>query len=683
MLGRKKTPTPEAYEKGRIYDYSTREGREATVAWLHQEARKARTAQENEWVRYNDYYNFIHGVTDEVREAARESGIEWDPAVVPDPFIMVESQVDPVVPEPEFRGRDDDQDSEKAKQREYAVKYILQENRIDDMNTANEKRLRKLGDAFWKAYWDADMDCGPYEGNIRIRDVPVQDVYPDPTAGADGLQAGQFVDYVYTVHKLKFWRMFGRELKKLGLTLEDMMSGDYQEKGGLFDLVTSSSERSDTVQVLEHWYKQPFDVWISAGGGAAGSPASQASAQADLDAGPIDSARADERDRVPRRRLVPAGSIACSVQAGGHEIKYIPQYWERTGRQNQLFPFVHYWCVRDENSFWNKSELMPIIGLVDAADRCLANGQLNDAFTANDIVLVEEGAMADGEEFTNIPGAVVRVKQNRVGAVARLGGLHDGKNSLPMVNWHMEQIQRTNRNYETNMGKESARVTTASGLAQLRSDADAQSKIKKADRNAGFMRLYELLDWLALEFFDDDRLLFLGAKKPGEEPVSLHYNGDSFGTEIPPVLDALSGTQVREGYTYYPRVDVTVNAGDGVIRSKAATLEALDKLSAIPVTEDNYKLLEAEIEILDIPQKQDIVELWEKKFAPIVPPEITAALESDPELLSAVQQAVTAMQSQATGVQAPGEGMGIEAPAGTPVGPAMAADMSMGGGVPR
>lgn len=640
-LGRKKTPTPEAYEKGRIYDYSTREGREATAAWLHQEARKARTAQENEWVRYNDYYNFIHGVTDEVREAARESGIEWDPAVVPDPFIMVESQVDPVVPEPEFRGRDDDQDSEKAKQREYAVKYILQENRIDDMNTANEKRLRKLGDAFWKAYWDADMDCGPYEGNIRIRDVPVQDVYPDPTAGADGLQAGQFVDYVYTVHKLKFWRMFARELKKLGLTLEDMMSGDYQERGGLFDLVTSSSERSDTVQVLEHWYKQPFDT-----------------------------------------REAPAGAVACSIQAGGHEIKYIPQYWERTGRQNQLFPFVHYWCVRDENSFWNKSELMPIIGLVDAADRCLANGQLNDAFTANDIVLVEEGAMADGEEFTNVPGAVVRVKQNRVGAVARLGGLHDGKNSLPMVNWHMEQIQRTNRNYETNMGKESARVTTASGLAQLRSDADTQSKIKKADRNAGFMRLYELLDWLALEFFDDDRLLFLGAKKPGEEPVSLHYNGDSFGTEIPPVLDALSGTQVREGYTYYPRIDVTVNAGDGVIRSKAATLEALDKLSAIPVTEDNYKLLEAEIEILDIPQKQDIVELWEKKFAPIVPPEITAALESDPELLSAVQQAVTAMQSQTAGIQTAGGGMGMEATAGAPIGPAMAADMGMGGGVP-
>lgn len=640
-LGRKKTPTPEAYEKGRIYDYSTKEGREATVAWLHQEARKARTAQENEWVRYNDYYNFIHGVTDEVREAARESGIEWDPAVVPDPFIMVESQVDPVVPEPEFRGRDDDQDSEKAKQREYAVKYILQENRIDDMNTANEKRLRKLGDAFWKAYWDADMDCGPYEGNIRIRDVPVQDVYPDPTAGADGLQAGQFVDYVYTVHKLKFWRMFARELKKLGLTLEDMMSGDYQEKGGLFDLVTSSSERSDTVQVLEHWYKQPFDT-----------------------------------------KEAPAGAVACSIQAGGHEIKYIPQYWERTGRQNQLFPFVHYWCVRDENSFWNKSELMPIVGLVDAADRCLANGQLNDAFTANDIVLVEEGAMADGEEFTNIPGAVVRVKQNRVGAVARLGGLHDGKNSLPMVNWHMEQIQRTNRNYETNMGKESARVTTASGLAQLRSDADTQSRIKKADRNAGFMRLYELLDWLALEFFDDDRLLFLGAKKPGEEPVSLHYNGDSFGTEIPPVLDALSGTQVREGYTYYPRIDVTVNAGDGVIRSKAATLEALDKLSAIPVTEDNYKLLEAEIEILDIPQKQDIVELWEKKFAPIVPPEITAALESDPELLSAVQQAVTAMQSQTAGIQTAGGGMGMEATAGAPIGPAMAADMGMGGGMP-
>lgn len=588
MFGVHKTPTPEGYAKSRTYDYSTQEGREATAAWLFAAAKRARTAKEDEWVRYNDYYNFIHDVSDEVRQSARGRGIPWDAAVVPDPFIQVESQIDPVVPEPEFRGRDDDLDSAKAKQREYAVRYICQNNRIEDMNTANERRLKKLGDAFWKAYWDKDMACGPYEGDIHIKDVPVESIYPDPTAGADGLQAGQYVDYVYRVHKIKFWQMFHRELERQDLSLDDIISGEYKARSGIFDLVTATDEDDDTVQVLEHWFKQPFDAKATEGGDS----------------------------------FVPAGSVGCSIQAGGHEVKYIPNYWKKTGRQNQLFPFVHYWCIRDENEFWNKSELLPILGLVDAADRALATGQFNDAMTGNDIIIREEGALAEGCEVTNEPGAEVVVKPQKIDAVRRLGGLHDGVNSLNMVNWTLEQIQRANRNYETNLGKESARVTTASGLMQLRSDADSQSKIKKADRNAGFMRLYELLDWLALEFYDDDRLIFIGAKKKGEEPVSFQYNGEAFAMRVPEVADAVSQAIVREAYDYYPRVDVTVNAGDGVIRSKAATLEALDKLAAIQVTADNYRLLAAEVEILDIPQKQEIIEGWEARFGPQPVPEM-------------------------------------------------------------
>jgi len=95
--------------------------------------------------------------------------------------------------------------------------------------------------------------------------------------------------------------------------------------------VSATDEADDTIQVMEFWFKQPFDTME-----------------------------------------VPAGAVACTIQAGGHEVRYIPQYWQRTGRQNQLFPFVHYWCIRDENEFYNKSELLPIMSLVDGADRELA-----------------------------------------------------------------------------------------------------------------------------------------------------------------------------------------------------------------------------------------------------------------------------------------------------------------------
>ena len=529
------------------YDYSDRQAREETAGQLFAKAKNARTFRETEWVRYNDYYNFIHAVSDEIREAVRDSDIGWDPAVVPDPFIQVESQIDPIVPEPEFRGRDDDLDSSKAKQREYACKFVCQNNRLADLNTSNERRLTKYGDAFWKVYWDDGMPCGPNWGDIRVRDVPVDALYIDPTAGLDGIQAGQYVAYLYRLHKVVFWRTYRDALRKDGMTVDSILESEYTERGGIFDLVTPNVEDSeDTVQVMEFWYKDPE-----------------------------------------------TGRVGCTIQAGGHEVKHIPDYWQRTGEQNQLFPFVHYWRIRDENQFYNRSELEPIIPMVDAADRELANGLLNDAFTANDIVLVEENALAPGEEFTNVPGAVVTVRQNSVGKIARLGGLNSGSNSLPMVEWLLTQIQRTNRNYETNQGKVSSSVKTASELAMIRSDVDTQMEIKKADRNAGFERLYELIDWSVLEFYDEERQIFIGAEKPDENPVNFTLNTDRLAGVVPAQYDFMTGDLISEKRKYWPRVDVTVNAGDGVLRSKAATLQALQNLVTAQVTQDNYKLFEA------------------------------------------------------------------------------------------
>ena len=613
----KRTPTPERYEKGRVYDYATPEGRIATAEWLFQQAKDERAVREAEWRRYNDYYNFAHDTAREMAEAREEYGLSPLMACVPDPYIMVESQIDPDVPRPEFHGRDDDLDGKKAHERELAVRYIAEANGIDDLNTSNERRLRKLGDAFWKAYWDETMPCGDRSGNIRVVDVAPQDIYPDPTAGGKGLQAGEYVFYVYTMHKLKFWRLYHDELKRQDKALDDVVSAaTYREQDDVLEPYTqSTAARDDLVQVLEFWYRQPFDS-----------------------------------------KGVKAGAIGCSIQAGGMELKHIPSYWMKTGEQCNLFPFVHYWCIRDETQFWNKSELEPIMALVDAADRELATGLFNDEMMANDVVIVEEGTLAPGEEFTNVPGAVVRVNQGRGGGIARLGGLQSGIRSTGMIEWLQSQMQRANRNYDNNNGRETARVTTASGLLQLRSDAQAQTQIKTADRNAGFVRLYELLDWLAIEYFDDDRLLFIGAKREGDENEAIRFNGDLFAMRTPEVVDPLSGETVEESRVYYPRVDVTVTVGTGMSRTPGATVEILDKLAATNVTADNWELLAAMLDYLDIPQKQEIVEGWREKFRPSVPQDVIAALGSDPILLQMAQE----MIEQTSGLKEAAQGGGID-----------------------
>ena len=637
----KKTPTPEGYEKGRIYDYATPEGRVATAEWLFQQAKDERAVVEAMWRKHNDYYNFAHDAAREMAEAMEESDIPWTPACIPDPYIMVESQINPDIPQPEFHGRDDDMDSKKAKERELAVKYIVEANNIDDMNTSNERRLRKLGDAFWKAYWDETMPCGERRGNIRVKDVAPQDIYPDPTAGADGIQNGEYVFYIYTLHKLKFWRLYHDELRRQNKMLDDIVSAaTYREQDDILEPYTqSTASRDDLVQVMEFWYRQPFD-----GQG------------------------------------VRAGAVGCSIQAGGVELKNIPDYWEKTGEQCDLFPFVHYWCIRDETQFWNKSELEPIMALVDAADRELATGLFNDAMMANDVIIMEDGALAPGEEFTNVPGAVVRVNQGRGGGIARLGGLQNGVQSTAMIGWLQDQIQRTNRNYDSNNGRETARVTTASGLLQLRSDAQQQTQIKTADRNAGFVRLYELLDWLALEYFDDDRLLFIGAKQEGDEGESVIYNGDKYALTIPAVVDPLTGETLSESRIYYPRVDVTVTCGDSLKKSPAATVEVLDKIAATQVTPDNWKLIAAMLEYLDIPQKQDIIGDWKDKFEPVIPPEVAQAMETDPLLLQAVEELVAMREAPLPGME---PGM-VSAPAvGAPVGMSEANTLDVGAIAPN
>jgi len=566
------------------YDYSSREKREETVSQLFSRAKNARTATEAEWQRYNDYYNGIHDVSKETVEWCRDNNVPWIPATMPDPWIMVESQLDPSVPEPEFHGRDDDLDSEKAKQREFAVRYICENNRLSDMNTRNERRLLKLGDAFWKAYWDSTMRCGVNEGDIRIKDIPVDAMFPDPSIRDGTIQDGQYLDYVYSIHKVKFCQVFKRDLEKLGIRQEDIMAEDYVERTGLFDMTTAIDDVDDTVQVLEHWFRQPEDT-------------------------------EDENGRP-----VPAGAVACSIQAGGKELRYIPNYWERTCKQNQLFPFVHYWRIQDENQIWNKSELFPILDLVDAADRKLSMATLNDAFTSNDIILVESGALEDGEELTNEPGAVVHLKQNMMGRVQRLGGMQTLSAAGVSLDWYKGQIERTNRNYDTNMGQEASHIDTATGMAMLRADAQTQASLKTADRNAGFERLYELLDWLALEFFDDDRMLFIGADPAKDrEATAMKFNADAFSETMPEVYD-LDGNVVREAWTYFPKVDVTITASDSLVRGKKATLDALNALAASQVTAANWRILAAELDLLDLPGKQGIIDDWERQFSqPMMP----------------------------------------------------------------
>lgn len=519
-------------------NYKTRENRQETALELYRRAKEARAEKEREWTKLSDYY-------EGKRKAPVIDAVGFTPAVCTDVYMHVETQIDTKVPACAFYGRDGDFDGKRAKQRQYVVEYIVENNKLDEQNSKNERRLLKYGSAFWKCFYDETMPSPNSEdGDIRIIDVPIESIFPDPTNKSSDIELCEYVDYVYYIHKRRAIRIFGESLKKLGLSVDEL-----ENPHGDTDIFAQlgAAESEETVRVLEHWYRD------------------------------------DE------------GDIACSILLGESEVRHITKYWENTRAQNKRYPFIHYWRIANENEFWQRSEITQIVELVDAVDRELAIALYNDTLTSSDMILVEEDALAEGQEITNMPGAVLKVKAGQSGRIQRLLGAHSGMNCMPMINALQEQIARTLGNFEAMQGEEPTRVVTASGIAQLNERADKRRSLKMADRLDGFKRLFQLCDWSALEFYDGGRLVRLGA--PSED--------GSYFMFVP--------EQHKSG-DYFPVVDVVAAAGDGIAKSTSFTVSVLEKLISTPVTEQNYKLLCAFVEMMDIPQGQELIENWQRMF---------------------------------------------------------------------
>lgn len=602
-----KVLTGKSIEQGRMYDYSTTESREETIPYLYEYAKANRSEQQGKWVMYDNYYNNQHVTQLELQKVAQDKGLPFIPAIIPDPFIHVESQILPDIPDFEFSGRDDDMDSVKAKQREFVVRFVAENNKLESMNTDNERRLNKLGNAFWKVAFDYSIEGPGFNGDLIIGNPSPANIFPDPSALE--IDDCEYVDYVYRMHKMKVARTFRKDLERLKLTIFDLDGEGYHGDTQIFNSQTQDVN-DDTLQIVEHWFRQPVE----------GSD----TREYEIDG-----------KTVKRKVSWEAGDIACSIMIGSREVRYIPKYWEKTGRQNKLYPFVKYCKIPIDGSFWDMSEIAPIKDLVDAGDRELSMFILNDTFNANDIVLMEENALADDSEAVNVPGAQWKVRSGMINNVRRLGGLSNLNGGLKdSINFIRSLIQETVGNFDSTQGKEPVRVTTSSGIAQLNERADARKNIKKADRLAGFERLYELIDWSCLEFFDDERLIFIGAtdekaKKnfeqirqtlpqgqqftnldPTQGPIIFKFNADKMRS-----LDAGPTDRTGEATWYYPRIDASVHAGDGVRKSKAFTTAAISDLSKMNITPYNYRIFQAWVDLLDLPNRKEIKEGLEQAFS--------------------------------------------------------------------
>ncbi len=556
------------------YDYSDSLCREDTVNHLIHICSQNKASINSYWKKMRAYYDGNHEIRTHTSIFTNDKDIPWSPAQSPDGYIAVESQLDPSIPDFEFspRGKDD---YEKAKQREEITHYVCDINDLETKNSINERRLAIYGTAIWKVCWDSSSFDGTNHGEVLIDTPKPEQIFTDPSSTTvDGCE---YIGYMYRIHKEKAKRIFRNDLETKNIDIESFVD-PYRTDSSYFDLTgkdrCSYDNLDETITVTEWWFRQPCD--------------GKQTISMNIDG-----------KKVSVDYSWSAGDIALSILVGGKEVRYIPNYWNNT--DCKMFPFVIYCKVPNEDTIWGKSELESIIPLIDAADRELSFAQLNSAFCSNDIIVAEENALCDDSELDNSPGAVWKLRPGMMGKIQRLG--NSSYSETYQYN-NTEQwrnlIQATTGNFDMYQGREPTRVTTASGIALLNERAKSRQSIKKVIRSEGFKRLFELIDRTTLEYYNDGRVILIGAASK-DATVFKFSNFASYP----------KGSKSA----YIPVIDVKIHIGDGVSNSKAFTVQALSDLIRTPITQDNYKLVQSFVDLIGLPMRKEICDMLESKFS--------------------------------------------------------------------
>ncbi len=515
--------------------------RERRIEALLNEAKTAKSGISDYWKKMRSYYDGTHETAKQTGGFLSAVDLPWVPAAVPDGYLHVESQIKAEVPDFEFSARGD-KDSEKAALRERIVRYVTQNNELTRKNAANERSLHLYGSAVWKVA----VGAGDHEETeILIENPSPEMFFPDPAARA--LDECEYAAFCYRMSAAKARRVFHEDLLRSDADIDMIL----RAKNGRKHIFDDTAAVYDTVEITEFWFRQETDGEEAVGG-------------------------------VPY--LYKAGDIALSILLEGREIRYVPKFWSKTSCRK--YPFVLYQKIPSEGSIWGRSELEPIIPLIDAADRQLAFAQLNSAFFANDILLYEENAFAADSYPENRPGAIWKVRAGMADKVKRLGGLAgESLEHYEIADKYRAMMKEALGNFDFLQGDSATQVNTATGLALLGDYANKRTEAKNICKKAGFERLYRLIDMMAMEVFSDDKLKAI--------------------TD----LDVLPSMM-----EYVPTLDISVNIGTGIEHSRSLTLAALEKLCGMSIDANNYPMVRAYLNTLGIPDRAALIAEYDEKF---------------------------------------------------------------------
>ncbi len=195
--------------KANLYDYSTKEGREDTVAFLMDSMLASNTERFQNYAKCKAYYDGEHESEKYMGSLLGSLDIPWSPSLSTDAYIHVESQIDSSVPDFEFSPRERS-DVDKAKRREYITRYIVDKNDLSYKNFRNERNIGILGSAVFKVSI-TENERGL--SDVLVETPSPEQIFADPTATS--VDACEYIAYCYPMHINKAMRIFKEDIEKM------------------------------------------------------------------------------------------------------------------------------------------------------------------------------------------------------------------------------------------------------------------------------------------------------------------------------------------------------------------------------------------------------------------------------------------------------------------------------------
>lgn len=142
---------------------------------------------------------------------------------------------------------------------------------------------------------------------------------------------------------------------------------------------------------------------------------------------------------------------------------------------------------------------------------------------------------------------------------------------------------------------------SSTGLAQLIERAEIRRAPKKSERLNAYRRLFELIDMTALEFYDEEKVIILGASKDEREVFRF-------------VPDDVMCCDTK-GRSYIPVVDANVIAVDALTKSRAFMMSAINTIMGHSITKENYLFVKSLVKMLALPEQGEICDYLDGCFA--------------------------------------------------------------------